>query len=207
MEGQLLEFLAGPRELARKGHVLRLLTARQLLEARSEARAMEGDAGTAALRSNACLLSRAVYGSGGRLFPNGRAVLEAWSGEKIAREAGAYREFAGQADPSWEDERGILRLKKELEAEPEERIKWKVLKALGVLPSEARAREMTRSDFLYCAMQLMLDREEQLAMLCRDCRTRAQGNHCSCCGAPLPGEGGENPAFDEKRFEELKRGG
>lgn len=207
MERELLDFLAEERTRPRKGHSLRLLTAKELLEARREAEAMEGEPETRGLRSNACLLSRAVSRGGDRVFPDGNAVLEAWSGEKIAREAAAYRKFAAQADPDWANEPGIRHLTELLQREPEERIKWKVLKAFGVLPSESRAREMTRRDYLYCALHLTLDREEQLNGLCPGCRSRAEGDYCSCCGAPIAGEGGKNPAFDEKRFEELKRGG
>ena len=41
-----------------------------------------------------------------------------------------------------------------------------------MLPSEARAREMTDSDYLYCLVHLQLDGEEALE------------GRCPVCGAP-----------------------
>lgn len=66
---------------------------------------------------------------------------------------------------------------------------------------------MKARDYLWCALNLMLDREEELARLCPACRSRAGEERCPVCGTPT-GEawGGENPAFDEERFERLKRG-
>ena len=66
---------------------------------------------------------------------------------------------------------------------------------------------MKARDFLWCALNLMLDEEEELAQLCPTCRSRAQEERCSACGVPLAlTEGGANDAFDETRFEALKRG-
>lgn len=66
---------------------------------------------------------------------------------------------------------------------------------------------MKARDFLWCALNLMLDEEEELAQLCPACRSRAQEERCSACGAPLAlTESGTNAAFDEMRFEALKRG-
>ena len=42
-----------------------------------------------------------------------------------------------------------------------------MLRTFGALPTEARAREMTDRDFLWCALNLMLDDEEALDALCR----------------------------------------
>lgn len=92
-----------------------------------------------------------------------------------------------------------------LRQEPMERIRWHVLRAFGVLPSEPRAREMTEGDYLYCAMQLMLDREEEQAHLCMECRDGA--DRCRICGKPLPKEMAVNGSFDESRFEELRNYG
>ena len=82
-----------------------------------------------------------------------------------------------------------------------------MLRAFHALPTEARAREMKARDYLWCALNLMLDREEVLDRLCPQCRQRAEEERCPVCGAPA-GErsGGENAAFDEARYERLKRG-
>lgn len=64
---------------------------------------------------------------------------------------------------------------------------------------------MTGRDYLWCALNLMLDREEELARLCPDCRGRAEEEPCPVCGAPR-GEWGDNPAFDLARFDQLRGG-
>lgn len=66
---------------------------------------------------------------------------------------------------------------------------------------------MKARDYLWCALNLMLDREEALDRLCPQCRQRAEADRCPVCGAPA-GErsGGHNAAFDEARYERLKRG-
>jgi predicted amidophosphoribosyltransferase len=64
---------------------------------------------------------------------------------------------------------------------------------------------MTESDYLYCALQLLLDKEERLAGLCPACRAAAteDTSRCAVCGGPLE-TATENPAFDLARFEELR---
>ena len=46
-----------------------------------------------------------------------------------------------------------------MEHAPYERLKWRVLRYAGALPSEKRAQEMTDADYLYCLVHEMLDRE------------------------------------------------
>ena len=54
---------------------------------------------------------------------------------------------------------------------------------------------MKARDYLWCALHLALDREEELARL------------CPACGAlRTETAAGQNAAFDEARFERLKRG-
>ena len=66
---------------------------------------------------------------------------------------------------------------------------------------------MTDRDSLWCAVNLLLDDEQELEQLCPTCRSRAQEERCLCCGAPIcAGEGVVNSAFDEARFQTLKRG-
>lgn len=68
---------------------------------------------------------------------------------------------------------------------------------------------MKARDYLWCALNLMLDEEERLDALCPTCRREAEEGRCPVCGA-LVGrrEGdGENPAFDWERFEALSQGG
>ncbi len=65
---------------------------------------------------------------------------------------------------------------------------------------------MTDRDYLWCALNAALDREEELARLCPDCRRRVEENVCPVCGTAQEGWG-ENPTFDLARFERLKGGG
>ena len=66
---------------------------------------------------------------------------------------------------------------------------------------------MKARDYLWCVLNLILDREEELARLCPDCRARAEEIRCPVCGAPAGQEAvGENASFDLERFERLRRG-
>lgn len=82
-----------------------------------------------------------------------------------------------------------------------------MLKTFGALPTEQRARDMKARDYLWCALNLMLDREELMAQLCPGCRQKAEEACCPVCGAPA-GEttAGQNASFDQERFERLMRG-
>lgn len=207
MKEELLELLAGQRHVERQGHGLRILSAWELMQAKQEAAAMGGDSETMGLRGNACILSRAVVRGGMQLFPSGRAVLEGWSAEQIAEEMAAYRELSHRVDPGCGWEERVKTLLEQLRQEPMERIRWRVMKTFGVLPSEKRAREMTEGDYLYCALQMMLDREAQLEKLCPACRSLVEEGCCVNCGGALTQEQGVNPQFDRSRFEEMKHGG
>lgn len=205
MEGALLTFLSGSRSADRGDHRLRILTARELLVAKEEASRLCRDPEAMALWRNAAILSRAFLRGGGQAFADAAAVMEALSAEEIAGEMEAYCRLAEQVDVACGEEEKTEVLMAHLRQEPMERIRWHVLRAFGVLPSEPRAREMTEGDYLYCAMQLMLDREEEQAHLCMECRDGA--DRCRICGKPLPKEMAVNGSFDESRFEELRNYG
>jgi predicted amidophosphoribosyltransferase len=83
-----------------------------------------------------------------------------------------------------------------------------VLKEFHALPTEARAKEMKDRDYLWCLVQQLLDREEELESLCPECRSRAAQTACPGCGQPLAqwGEGSANSSFDRARFERMKEG-
>lgn len=61
---------------------------------------------------------------------------------------------------------------------------------------------MTDRDYLWCAVNLLLDDEEELARLCPACRAQAEEDRCPVCGADR-GDTGQNPAFDLERFRAL----
>lgn len=65
---------------------------------------------------------------------------------------------------------------------------------------------MTDRDYLWCALNLALDREEELAQLCPGCRERALAEPCPACGAPKT-SWCVNESFDWDRFERLKGDG
>ena len=66
---------------------------------------------------------------------------------------------------------------------------------------------MTHRDYLWCALNLMLDDEEALEALCPACRAEAQEARCPVCGALTGGDwAGVNQSFDEERFQRLRRG-
>ena len=60
-------------------------------------------------------------------------------------------------------------------------------------------------DYLWCALNLLLDEEEQLDALCPRCRAEAERLRCPVCGREA-GETEENPAFDMTRFLRLRGG-
>ena len=65
---------------------------------------------------------------------------------------------------------------------------------------------MTDRDYLWCALNLPLDREEELAQMCPQCRREAEGERCPVCGRDMAATGW-NQSFDPARFEAMKEGG
>ena len=187
------------------GRSLGLLTAREVLEARRESLELEGDT---ALCSNACLLARALTREGERVYPDGQAVLEALSPEEIESLAGAWAAFDRRENPGLTaDAQRVEELKAALKGLSQERLKWKVLRAFGALPTEERVRAMTGRDYLWCALHLLLDEEEVLDRLCPACRDQAGRDCCPVCGGQT-GEmaAGINGAFDWEKFRALREG-
>lgn len=202
MTGRLLGLLGGARKTQVDKIDLHLISAAALLQARREAQTLAGgDEAAMGLCVNACILSQAAKKEGERVFPSGQAVLERLPAQTIERWAREYLALCRRENPSCCED-GQQELLDALREEPYERLKWRVLKAFGVLPSEKRAREMTDGDYLYCVMQMMLDAEETLSQMCPACREKAGENRCMVCGEPIPEE---NASFDEARYEELKR--
>ena len=62
---------------------------------------------------------------------------------------------------------------------------------------------MTDRDYLWCALNLALDREEELDRLCPRCREQAEEEACPVCGESRAGWG-YNSGFDIDRFERWK---
>jgi hypothetical protein len=187
------------------GRRLRLLTAREVLEARRESLELEGDR---ALCSNACLLARALVREGEPVYPHGRDVLEDLSPEEIEKLAGLWADFDRRENPGLTAHPDRVEdLKAILKGMPQERLKWKVLRAFGALPTEARTKAMTGRDYLWCALHLLLDEEELLDRLCPACRAQAEEERCPVCGG-APGERSAetNGTFDWERFRAMREG-
>lgn len=182
---------------------LRRLTAGELLECRAEARRGCGeDEAAFGLWCNAAVLARVLTRRARRRFRSAEEVLAALDAEEIARLAGEYERLT-RVEP----EGGVEALAERMAAQPYERLKWRVLRAFGALPTQARALEMTDADYLYCALGLALDGREARAQLCPDCRERALGAVCPSCGRAVSrAEGGENAAFDMAEFARRRDG-
>lgn len=66
-------------------------------------------------------------------------------------------------------------------------------------------KAMGQRDYLWCALNLLLDEEEVAALLCPGCRAEAERRRCPVCGKET-GETfqEENPDFDLERFLRLQ---
>ena len=199
MDELLLNFLGREREktvrIGERTCARRLLSARETLSLRREIAQLDcAGEEERALRANAALLKRSLTEGGEAAFASAEDVENALSVGEINELVRCYALLDGAENPSSEDA-------------PYERLKWRVLRYAGALPSEKRAQEMTDADYLYCLVHEMLDREEAMERLCPECRTRAEEARCSICGAKL-GEtaGGGNASFDMARFIRMKEG-
>ena len=106
-------FLTGPvRTDAGGGRTLRLLSAREVLEARREGDALAQDGGERALCRNACLVARALERKGEPVFENGQAVLDAMRLEDIGLLADAWAKFNRTYNPSPLDGEGEIQRRK-----------------------------------------------------------------------------------------------
>lgn len=205
-----LKLAAGPGTLPLKnGDRLRLPAARELLEARREAAALAQDGKELALCSNACLLARAVIrATGRRRFRDGKEVLDRLTPGQIEALAGRWARFRKEETLGLDlDGQRLEGLKASLARLPGQRLRWRVLRSFAALPTEKRAREMTDRDFLWCALNLLLDEEEAAALLCPRCREEAGKDRCPVCGrekSRILQE--ENASFDWARFRALRDG-
>ena len=104
MEGELGKLLGGARR-KRLGHglELRLLSAREVLEARREAENLSRDGAERALCANACLLARALERNGRPMYGDGQEVLEGLTPGRIEALAGQWAAFHREENPSPED--------------------------------------------------------------------------------------------------------
>lgn len=170
----------------KKKFELRPISAWEAIRASQEAAGHE----ESALWRNACVLARALYRGRRRVFSSGEEVLKSMPAETVACWMKAYTRICMARVASWEQEKEVL--KKDAWG----RLRWKVLRSLG----GPAWKDMTEADIGYCVLQMILDGEERLEKLCPSCRRELGQDACPVCGAV---QFGENPNFDEKRFEEL----
>lgn len=92
--------LTGAERCAVAEGELRLLSAREVLEARREGRALAQDGRESALCANACLIARALERNGTPVYPDGQGVLDSLRVEDIARLSRCWAEFNRRWNPS-----------------------------------------------------------------------------------------------------------
>lgn len=96
------------------GYALRLLSAREELEARAQGEALaEGDRDRA-LWVNASLISHALLKKGRQVFPDAGAVVDALTAGQIDELAGKWGEFDRVCNPSALSEKAVDEAKKDL---------------------------------------------------------------------------------------------
>ena len=160
------------------GRALRLLTETEEMQVRREAMELAVNEMDLPLCANACLVARALVCAGERVYADGRAVLDGLSAEEIEALAERWAAFRREKGVGLGlGEKRLDALKASLAAQPRQRLKWRVLKTFGALPTEQRVREMTEEDYLWCAVQLLAG------------RGRGGGGPVS----QLPGEAGAGP--------------
>ncbi len=93
-------FWAGPDRVKVDEGELRLLSAREVLEARREGDALAQDGRERALCRNACLIARALERGDEPVFADGEAVLDGLRVEDIARLADRWAQFNRSCNPS-----------------------------------------------------------------------------------------------------------
>ncbi|MDE6260233.1 MAG: hypothetical protein K2M42_05135 [Oscillospiraceae bacterium] len=93
-------FWAGPDQVKVREGTLRLLSAREVLEARREGDALAQDGRERALCRNACLIAKALERSGKPVFESGQEALDGLRVEDIARLADAWAAFNRECNPS-----------------------------------------------------------------------------------------------------------
>ena len=111
MEGGLWN---GPDRVRVKEGSLRLLSAREVLDARREGDGLARDGRERAVCRNACLIAKALERHGRAVFEDGQDALNRLRVEDIARLSDAWAAFNREHNPSALDgEREIARRKKD----------------------------------------------------------------------------------------------
>lgn len=115
---------------------------------------------SAVLAKSACLCASCLYDGLGRVFERGEEALLRLTTDEMAAVTESYARLRREDfDLCALGDADVMRLRSALERSALERIRWKVLRALNRLPSEEAVRRMTDGQYLYCYVNLLLDRE------------------------------------------------
>ena len=93
-------FWIGPERIRVDEGELRLLSAREVLEARREGETLARDGRELALCRNACLVAKALERKGKSVFADGLAALDGLRVDDIARLSGQWARFNREQNPS-----------------------------------------------------------------------------------------------------------
>ncbi len=93
-------FWIGSERMRVDGGELRLLSAREVLEARREGEALARDGRELALCRNACLVAKALERRGKPVFADGQAALNGLRLEDIQQLSGQWAQFNRECNPS-----------------------------------------------------------------------------------------------------------
>lgn len=85
-----------------------------------------------------------------------------------------------------------------------ERLKWSILSRFKKLPSDPVVQDMTEGQWIWMLVHMEIDNEERIKGMCHKCKLELEKDKCNTCGANIEQEYESNPAFDDKKFEELK---
>lgn len=106
-------------------------------------------------------------------------MLEGLSAREIGELARRWNELDRAENPSPEDGmEDVLALKKAWSTRLRSAFAGVCSAPFRPFPREERARNMKARDYLWCALNLMLDREEALERLCPHCRAEAEEARC-----------------------------
>lgn len=113
-----------------------------------------------ALAEGAAICHKCLYDGLGRVFESAQEALVRLTAEEIGRVTSVYGELRHtDFDIETLSKKDFDRIKSSIESSPLERMRWKVLRALGMMPGDAAAKKMTDGQYLYCYINLLIDGE------------------------------------------------
>lgn len=148
---KLHRYLEQKKKTNLAGLELRVLSSYELLSARAAA----GDAEDAGLRFNCAVLAKALEYRGRAVFSSAEQVMQHLSVEQVQALAEQYCDLCHEQDLLGASLYEISRVMR-----PIDRLRWRVLREFGVLPSSAQAQRMTDGDVLFCAAAMGTEHQD-----------------------------------------------